>query len=116
MLEFTDSLRETGERTGSDRAVAFAATVAGEVHLLSGNLEQALEFLQQGVDLHHRMGANAGEALSLQRLAETHVELGNHDEALRLLEAAVPLARWSPIAPCRLGARQIRPGRAVRFR
>lgn len=98
VLEFTDSLRETGERTGSDRAVAFAATVAGEVHLLSGNLDQALESLQQGVDLHHRMGANAGEALSLQRLAETHVELGNHDEALRLLEAAVSLARWSPIA------------------
>jgi class 3 adenylate cyclase len=98
VLEFAASLRETGERTGSERAVAFAATVAGEVHLLSGDLDRALEELQDGGDLHHQMGANAGEALSLQRLAETHVELGNHEEALRLLESAVPLARWSPIA------------------
>ena len=98
VLDFTDSLRETAERTGSERAIAFAATVAGEAHLLSGNINQALESLQEGVDLHHQIGANGGEALSLQRLAETHVELGNHDEALRLLEAAVPLARWSPIA------------------
>ena len=98
VLSFAVSLRQSGERTGSDRAVAFGATVAGEVHLLSGDLDQALVSLQEGVDLHHRMGATAGEALSLQRLAETNVELGNHDEALRLLETAIPLARWSPIA------------------
>lgn len=98
VLEFAASLRETGERSGSARAVAFAATVAGEAHLLSGDLEAALVELQEGVDLHHQIGANAGEALSLQRLAETHLELGDHDEALRLLDAALPLARWSPLS------------------
>ncbi len=98
VLEFAASLRETGERGGSARAVAFAATVAGEAHLLSGDLERALVELGEGVELHHRIGANAGEALSLQRLAEAHLELGNNTEAGRLLDEALPLARWSPLA------------------
>lgn len=98
VLDFTASLREAGEQIDSDRAVAFAATVAGEVHLLSGDLEQAATELREGVDLHRRIGANAGEALSLQRLAETHLELGDRDEALRLLDEALPLARWSALA------------------
>ncbi len=98
VLAFTASLREAGERSGSLRAIAFAATVAGEVRLLSGNLEQALVDLREGVELHHQIGANAGEALSLQRLAEVHIELGDSIEALRLLEDALPLARWSPLS------------------
>lgn len=98
VLDFTASLREAGERGGSLRAIAFAATVAGEVRLLSGDLERALVDLREGVELHRQIGANAGEALSLQRLAETHLELGDNDEALRLLDEALPLARWSALA------------------
>lgn len=98
VLDFASSLRETGERSGSSRAVAFAATVAGEVHLLSGDLDRAFAELAEAVDLHHEIGANAGESLSLQRLAETHVEAGDNDEALRLLDLALPLARWSALS------------------
>jgi tetratricopeptide (TPR) repeat protein len=98
VLEFASSLRKAGERSGSLRAIAFSATVAGEVRLLSGDLERASADLREGVDLHHQIGASAGEALSLQRLAEVHLELGDNDEALRLLEDALPLARWSPLA------------------
>lgn len=98
VLEFAASLREAGERTDSARAVAFAATVAGEAHLLSGDLDRALVELKEGVELHHRIGANAGEALSLQRLAEVHLELGETEEALRLLDSALPLARWSALS------------------
>ena len=98
VIEFAASLREAGERTDSHRAVAFAATVAGEAALLSGDLDTASEQLIEGIDLHHRIGANAGEALSVQRLAEVHIERGEHDEALRLLDLALPLARWSPLA------------------
>ncbi len=98
VLEFTSSLREAGEQISSDRAVAFAATVSGEVHLLSGNLDLARIELQEGIDLHHRIGANAGESLALQRLAEVYIELGDNGEALRLLDEALPLARWSALA------------------
>ena len=98
VLEFTASLREAGEQIDSQRAVAFAATVSGEAHLLSGDLETALVELEEGIRLHHQIGANAGESLALQRLAETRLEMGDRDEALRLLEEALPLARWSALA------------------
>ena len=98
VLDFAASLRESGERIGSARAVAFAATVAGEAHLLSGDLDNALTQLGEGVDLHNQIGANAGESLSLQRLAEVHLEMGDNEEALRLLDAALPLARWSQLS------------------
>jgi tetratricopeptide (TPR) repeat protein len=98
VLEFASTLREAGERSEAPRAIAFAAAVSGEAHLLSGDLDKALPELEEAIDLHHQIGANAGEALSLQRLAETHLELGNKVEARRLLTSALPLARWSPIA------------------
>jgi tetratricopeptide (TPR) repeat protein len=98
VLEFAASLRDAGERNGSPRAIAFAATVAGEAALLAGDLDMATTRLSEGVDLHRRIGANAGEALSLQRLAEVHIEREQHEEALRLLDTALPLARWSALA------------------
>lgn len=98
VLDFTADLRRAGEEIDSDRAVAFAATVSGEVHLLSGDLDAAMTQLQEGAELHRRIGANAGEAMALQRLAEVHIELGDLDEALRLLDDALPLARWSALS------------------
>ena len=95
ILEFTASLRAAAEKQESARAVAFAATVAGEAHLLAGNVDTAVSALEEGIELHRRIGANAGESLSLQRLAEAQLELGNHDRASQLLEEALPLARWS---------------------
>lgn len=98
VLEFAAALRAAGEKIDSQRAIAFADTVAGEVHLLSGNLDEAKQRLAAAVDLHHEIAANAGESMSLQRLAEVHMELGENGEALRLLEMALPLARWSAIS------------------
>lgn len=98
VLNFAASLRESGERSGSMRAVAFAATVAGEAHLLSGDLDSAFDALTEGVELHRRIGANAGESLSLQRLAEVHIFRGEKEEAIRLLDLALPLARWSALS------------------
>ncbi len=95
VLEFAASLREAAEKQESSRAVAFAATVAGEAYLLAGSLDEAIPALEEAIDLHRHIGANAGESLSLQRLAEAELELGNHDRANQLLEEALPLARWS---------------------
>lgn len=98
MIEFAANLREAGEKIDSPRAVAFADTVAGEVHLLSGDLDSARAALDAAADMHHEIGAYAGEAMSLQRLAEVHMHMGENEEALRLLEMALPLARWSAIS------------------
>jgi tetratricopeptide (TPR) repeat protein len=90
-------LRETAERAGVLRAVAFAAALRGEAALLKGDLELAESELQAAADLHHDLESPAGEAHSLQRLAEVYLARGDRDSAARLLQRALPLARWSLI-------------------
>jgi tetratricopeptide (TPR) repeat protein len=98
VMELGRALRETAERAGALRAVAFAWALTGEAALLSGDLATAEHDLREAVDLHAEIGAAAGEAHSLQRLAELRVRQGDRAEARRLLQQALPLARWSPIA------------------
>jgi DNA-binding SARP family transcriptional activator/tetratricopeptide (TPR) repeat protein len=98
VMELGRALRETAERAGTLRAVAFAWALTGEAALLSGDLVTAEHDLREAVDLHEEIGAAAGEAHSLQRLAELRVRQGDRAEARRLLQRALPLARWSSIA------------------
>jgi DNA-binding SARP family transcriptional activator/tetratricopeptide (TPR) repeat protein len=98
VIRMTTALRQTAERIGALRAVAFSTAVIGEAALLSGDLDRAQLELQEAVDLHHDIGATAGEAHSLQRLAELRLTQGDREGATALLHAALPLARWSPIA------------------
>jgi tetratricopeptide (TPR) repeat protein len=98
VMELGRALRETAQRAGALRAVAFARALTGEAALLSGDLATAEHDLREAADLHAEIGAAAGEAHSLQRLAELRVHQGDRPEARRLLQRALPLARWSPIA------------------
>ena len=97
VLDLTKNLRETAERAGVLRAVAFAAALRGETLFLIGDLATAATELQEAVDLHRDIGSAAGEAHSLQRLAEVKLALGDRSEANRLLYRALPLARLSSI-------------------
>ena len=99
VIEIAGQLRSTARRSGALRAVAFATALAGEAALLSGDLALAATELQEAVDLHHDLGSAAGEAHSLQRLAEVRLAEGDLAEANRLAQQALPLARWSMIAP-----------------
>ena len=98
VLELAASLRDTAERSGVLRAVAFATALRGETALLIGDLEMANAELQDAVDLHRDIGSAAGEAHSLQRLAEVKLALGDRVEANRLVHRALPLARFSSVA------------------
>ena len=97
VLALAGELRDTAERAGVLRAVAFATALRGEAALLKGDLELAESELQAAADLHHDLESSAGEAHSLQRLAEVHLARGDRDTAARLLRRALPLARWSLI-------------------
>ncbi len=94
VLRLAYDLRETAERTGALRAVAFASTLAGEAALLSGDLPVAERELLRAVELHRGIAAVSGEAHSLQRLAELRLLQGDRADARRLLRQAFPLARW----------------------
>ena len=99
VLALAEQLRASAEEAGVLRAVAFATALRGEAALLKGDLELAETELLDSVDLHHDLGSQAGEAHSLQRLAEVHLARGDLATAQALLNRALPLARWSPIAP-----------------
>ncbi|WP_241834808.1 ATP-binding protein [Pseudofrankia asymbiotica] len=98
VVSIADRLAEAAEQAGAARGLAFAACLAGEARLLSGDLERAERRLAEAVDLHRGIGATSGEAHSLQRLAEARLARGDAADANRLLLRALPLARWSPIA------------------
>jgi DNA-binding winged helix-turn-helix (wHTH) protein/tetratricopeptide (TPR) repeat protein len=98
VVRLAHELRASAERAGARRAVAFAATVAGEAELLAGEIEAARRDLGDAVALHRELGADTGTAHSLQRLAEAELAVGNRAEAERTARAALVLARWSPLA------------------
>ncbi len=98
VLELGAALRDTAERAGVLRAVAFATALRGESALLMGDLDLANTELAEAVDLHHDIASAAGEAHSLQRLAEVKLAEGNRTQAKRYLHRALPLARFSSIA------------------
>ncbi|GAA4288129.1 LuxR family transcriptional regulator [Georgenia daeguensis] len=102
VMALADSLRESAERSGVRRAVAFAATLGGEAALLQGDLEAADRRLSEAVELHHGTGSLVGESHSLQRLAEVRMVTGDRPSARRLLARSLPLARWSHMARCLL--------------
>lgn len=98
VIALARGLRDTANRAGAIRAVAFATALIGEAALLADELELAEQELRDSVDLHREIGAPAGEAHSLQRLAELHLVRGDRARAMRLLNRALPLARWSNLA------------------
>ncbi len=98
VLALAASLRDTAQRSGVLRAVAFATVLRGECALLMGDLDLAETELTEAVDLHRDIGSTTGEAHSLQRLAEVRLERGDRAEAHRLLARALPLARFSSLA------------------
>jgi len=98
VMELADALRDTAQRSGVLRAVAFATALRGETAYLMGDLELARAELSEAVELHRDIGSAAGEAHSLQRLAEVELESGRRAQANRLLHRALPLARYSGIA------------------
>jgi DNA-binding SARP family transcriptional activator/tetratricopeptide (TPR) repeat protein len=98
VLGLAASLRETAERSGVLRAVAFATALRGETALLMGDLGLAGAELQDAVDLHRDIGSAAGEAHSLQRLAEVKLALGDRVEAKQLLRRALTVGRFTSLA------------------
>ncbi|HEX2275455.1 MAG TPA: AAA family ATPase [Acidimicrobiales bacterium] len=97
VIEFAHDLRRQAAAASAPRAEAFATTLLGEAHLLTGHTEEAAHHLRSAAEQHRRVGVLCGQALSLQRLAEAALAQGNRTEAQAALSGALTAARGSPV-------------------
>ena len=97
LATFARDLRAAADFSGARRGQAFAATVLGEIELLTGQLQNAEAQLREAVTLSRLAGSTGGESLALLRLAETALERGDPAGARGLLAESLELARFSPI-------------------
>lgn len=97
VILFAHDLLQQAATVGAPRAEAFATTLLGETHLLTGDTEAATRHLRSAAELHRRVGVLCGEALSLQRLAQSLLAQGQDADAQTALTGALMAARSSPV-------------------
>ena len=97
VILFAHDLLQQAATVGAPRAEAFATTLLGETHLLTGDTEAATRHLRSATELHRRVGVLCGEALSLQRLAQSLLAQGQLAGAQAALTEALMAARTSPV-------------------
>ena len=98
-----DRLRTIGEelaanalRLGARRAQTLAATMLGEIALITGDADAAAEHLREGVRLSRDIGSITAEALATVRLGEAEHARGGSHEGEVLLADGVVIAAWAP--------------------
>ena len=62
VINLASELRDTAERAGVLRAVAFATALRGGAAFLMGDLNYAAAEMGEAVDLHRDLGSTAGES------------------------------------------------------
>ena len=97
VVAFADAFAAEAERLGAARGRAYAVTLRGEAHLLSGRLAEAEEDLRDAVRLSRCSGGAVGESLALQRLAEAALFRGDPRTAGALLDESLAVARESDV-------------------
>jgi DNA-binding SARP family transcriptional activator len=94
---FAKRLRAQAHQAGARRGEAFAATVLGEIELLTDNLEAARVHLVEAARLSREVGAVGGESLARMRLGEVLLNMGDRAGARAQLDEALELAHISPL-------------------
>jgi CHAT domain-containing protein len=78
---------------GDHAGEAMILRTIGEIHSLSGDKRQALEYYQRARLVSQASGDQAGEALALSKIGEVTSSLGNKLEAIAFFEQSLPLFR-----------------------
>lgn len=97
IARFAREIYDTGEKSGTRRAVAFASCLLGETKLLTGQLEEAETHLEEAARVSQEVRSLCTAALSLQRRAEAALAAGARDRANALLDRAIAIARESDL-------------------
>ncbi len=96
------SVAESGK---PDELVAWAMQLAGEIDMLRGHLDAALDRLNQAVDLFETLKSWKKCIWALALRAEILRRLGNHLDALKDLDRAISMCDgdWRALLLCRVG-------------
>jgi hypothetical protein len=95
--DVAEDLHAHAVRSGARRAQAYAATLLGEVALVSGVIDEAGTRLHEAVRLSRDISATSSEALASLRLAEAAHARGDAAEAEAIFADALAISRWSPL-------------------
>lgn len=95
---FATELRRIADSAGSEPGQALATLMVGELHLISGELDQAFAHFRRAAELNSSADCPSGQAFALQRLGQVELALGRHDAAVASLETALRLARDTDLA------------------
>jgi DNA-binding SARP family transcriptional activator len=93
-----EELHASAVRSGARRAHVFAATLLGEVALVTGRADDAAARLREAVRLSREISAISAEALATFRLGEAARARGEVAEGDTLLTDALVISRWSPMS------------------
>jgi DNA-binding SARP family transcriptional activator len=93
-----EELHSSAVRSGARRARVFAATLLGEVALVTGLTDDADARLREAVSLSREISAVSAEALATFRLGEAARARGEVTEGDTLLDDALVISRWSPMS------------------
>jgi DNA-binding SARP family transcriptional activator len=93
-----EELHANAVRSGARRAQAFAATLLGEVALVTGLADEADVKLREAMRLSREIGAVSAEALAGVRLGEAARARGEAAEGETFLADALVISRWSPMS------------------
>ncbi len=93
-----EELHANATRSGARRAQIFAATLLGEIALLTGPTDEAELRLREAVRLSREISAVSAEALASLRLGEAARARGDLAEGDQLLADALVISRWSPLS------------------
>jgi DNA-binding SARP family transcriptional activator/tetratricopeptide (TPR) repeat protein len=93
-----EELHGNSVRSGARRAQVFAATVLGEVALLTGLIDEAVAKLHEAVRVSREISAVSAEALARLRLGEAARARGDRAQGDTLLADGLVLSRWSPLS------------------
>jgi hypothetical protein len=93
-----EELHAIAVRSGARRAHVFAATLLGEVALVTGLTGDADARFREAVRLSREISAVSAEALATFRLGEAARARGELAEGDTLLADALVLSRWSPMS------------------
>ena len=72
------------------------SNILGALYYSSGQLEKALDYLNQALPIEQRYSSLLGQATTLNTMGRVYTDLGQEDKALDMLNRALPFWRALP--------------------